>query len=88
MNGNLSAGSLVVFILLIPLTFLILRVSKPIPEGEVPATYGIPQKPVKETEEQAHEEKPPSDEQEQSPVETTATDGDKQPEAEEKIEKL
>ncbi len=36
--------SLVVFILLIPLTFLVLRFSKPIPEGEVPATYGIPQK--------------------------------------------
>src|SRR5207248_8919605 len=44
--------SLVVFILLIPLTFLILRVSKPIPEGEVPATYGIPQKPARATEEQ------------------------------------
>lgn len=36
--------SLVVFVLLIPLTFLVLRFSKPIPEGEVPATYGIPQK--------------------------------------------
>ncbi|HEU0001259.1 MAG TPA: prolipoprotein diacylglyceryl transferase, partial [Ktedonobacteraceae bacterium] len=36
--------ALVVFILLIPLTFLVLRFSKPVPEGEVPATYGIPQK--------------------------------------------
>src|SRR5713226_7235796 len=37
--------SLVVFILLIPLTYLVFRFSKPVPEGEVPATYGIPQKP-------------------------------------------
>src|SRR5579863_2814398 len=36
--------SLVVFILLIPLTFLVLRFSKPVPKGEIPATYGIPQK--------------------------------------------
>jgi phosphatidylglycerol:prolipoprotein diacylglycerol transferase len=36
--------SLVVFLCLIPLTFLVLRVSKPIPQGEVAATYGIPQK--------------------------------------------
>src|SRR2546430_9629394 len=31
--------SLIVFILLIPLTFLVFRFSKPIPEGEIPATY-------------------------------------------------
>jgi phosphatidylglycerol:prolipoprotein diacylglycerol transferase len=37
--------SLVVFILLLPLTYLIFRYSKPVPEGEVAATYGIPQKP-------------------------------------------
>ena len=37
--------SLVVFILLIPVTYLVLRFSKPVPEGEVAATYGIPQKP-------------------------------------------
>src|SRR5215471_9027693 len=36
--------SLIVFILLIPITFLVFRFSKPIPEGEMPATYGIPQK--------------------------------------------
>src|SRR5215472_17926519 len=36
--------ALVLFVLLIPLTFLVLRFSKPVPEGEVPATYGIPQK--------------------------------------------
>jgi phosphatidylglycerol---prolipoprotein diacylglyceryl transferase len=36
--------SLVVLIALIPITYLIFRFSKPIPPGEVPATYGIPQK--------------------------------------------
>src|SRR6266849_2042990 len=37
--------SLVVFILLLPVTYLVLRFSKPVPQGEVAATYGIPQKP-------------------------------------------
>jgi len=37
--------SLVVFILLIPVTYLVLRFSKPVLQGEVAATYGIPQKP-------------------------------------------
>jgi len=54
--------SLVVFILLIPLTFLVLRFSKPVPEGEVPATYGIPQKvkavPAPEMQEEEQEEQP------------------------------
>lgn len=36
--------SLVVFILLLPITYLIFRYSKPVPKGEVAATYGIPQK--------------------------------------------
>jgi phosphatidylglycerol:prolipoprotein diacylglycerol transferase len=36
--------SLVVFVLLLPLTFLVLRFSKPVPPGEVSATYGIPQR--------------------------------------------
>ena len=36
--------SLIVFILLIPLTFLVFHFSKPVPEGEIHATYGIPQK--------------------------------------------
>jgi phosphatidylglycerol:prolipoprotein diacylglycerol transferase len=40
--------ALIVFILLIPATFIIFRISKPIPEGEIAATYGIPQKPKKE----------------------------------------
>jgi len=34
----------VVFILLLPITYLVLRFSKPVPQGEVAATYGIPQK--------------------------------------------
>jgi phosphatidylglycerol---prolipoprotein diacylglyceryl transferase len=38
--------SLIVFILLIPLTFLVFHFSKPVPKGEIPATYGIPQKPA------------------------------------------
>jgi phosphatidylglycerol:prolipoprotein diacylglycerol transferase len=37
--------SLIVFILLIPATFILFRISKPVPKGEMPATYGIPQKP-------------------------------------------
>ncbi len=36
--------SLVVFVLLIPLTFLVLHFSKPVPPGEAAATYGIPQR--------------------------------------------
>lgn len=39
--------SLIVFIVLLPITYLVFRYSKPIPEGEVAATYGIPQKPDK-----------------------------------------
>jgi phosphatidylglycerol---prolipoprotein diacylglyceryl transferase len=48
--------SLVVFILLIPLTFLVLRFSKPVPAGEVAATYGIPQKTKADTQKPAPEE--------------------------------
>ena len=40
--------SLVVFILLLPITYLIFRYSKPVPEGVVAARYGIPQKPKAE----------------------------------------
>jgi len=45
--------SLIVFILLIPLTFLVFRFSNHIPEGEIPATYGIPQKPKPDTQKPA-----------------------------------
>ena len=87
--------SLVVFILLIPLTFLILRVSKPIPVGEVPATYGIPQKSARDTEEQEHREHEhepamqADGNDEQSAVEETAPENGSSPaikEASEKIE--
>ena len=37
--------SLVVFIILLPITYLVFRYSKPVPEGVVAARYGIPQKP-------------------------------------------
>ena len=37
--------SLVLLVVLLPITYLILRYSRPVPEGEVAATYGIPQKP-------------------------------------------
>jgi phosphatidylglycerol:prolipoprotein diacylglycerol transferase len=40
--------SLIVFILLLPLTYWVIRNSKPVPKGEVAATYGIPQKPATE----------------------------------------
>jgi len=40
--------SLVVLVILLPVTYLVLRYSKPIPAGEVAATYGIPQKPTGE----------------------------------------
>ncbi len=36
--------SLFVFLLLLPVTYLVFRYSKPVPEGEVAATYGIRQK--------------------------------------------
>ena len=36
--------SLALLIVLLPITYLVFRYSKPIPEGEVAATYGIPQK--------------------------------------------
>jgi phosphatidylglycerol:prolipoprotein diacylglycerol transferase len=48
--------SLIVFILLIPLTFLVFHFSKPVPKGEIPATYGIPQKPKPGTQKPALEE--------------------------------
>jgi phosphatidylglycerol:prolipoprotein diacylglycerol transferase len=40
--------SLIVFIALLPITYFVLRHTKPVPEGEVAATYGITQKKTKE----------------------------------------
>ncbi len=37
--------SLVLFVALLPITYFVLRYSKPVPKGEVAATYGVPQKP-------------------------------------------
>ncbi len=92
--------SLIVFILLIPLTFLVLRFSKPVPEGEVTATYGIAQKPKPDTEKPAaeeeigeeSEERSETPEVEQPAVEDAEVVEDKQSESEveiseEKIEK-
>jgi phosphatidylglycerol---prolipoprotein diacylglyceryl transferase len=42
--------SLVLLLVLLPITYLVSRYSKPIPEDEVAATYGIPQKPKPSTE--------------------------------------
>ena len=56
--------SLVVFLLLIPLTFLVFHFSKPVPEGEVAATYGIPQKAPKQ---EHQEEKKPDTQADQPP---------------------
>src|SRR5260370_38615570 len=54
--------SLVVFILLLPLTFLVFHFSKPIPEVKIAATYGIPQKPKHEAKEVEEEEPTKGDE--------------------------
>ncbi|HTI13060.1 MAG TPA: prolipoprotein diacylglyceryl transferase [Dictyobacter sp.] len=48
--------SVVVFILLLPLTYVIMRISKPVPVGEVAITYGIPQLP--KAEDQTEDEMP------------------------------
>ncbi len=57
--------SLIVFVLLIPITYLCMRsrFARPVPEGEVAATYGIPQKTTK-----------PNDESESASTETASSD--------------
>jgi phosphatidylglycerol:prolipoprotein diacylglycerol transferase len=85
--------SLVVFILLIPLTFLVFRFSKPVPEGEVPATYGIPQKPKPDAQKPAPEEEAGEKRSETPEVEQSTSEGaqvveDKQKEAEETEERI
>ncbi|MFL5624919.1 MAG: prolipoprotein diacylglyceryl transferase, partial [Ktedonobacteraceae bacterium] len=49
--------SLVVLVLLMPITYLVLRYSKPIPAGEVAATYGIPQRKKEEEQRQDQDAK-------------------------------
>ena len=87
--------SLVVFILLIPITFLVFRFSKPIPAGEVPATYGIAQKPDPDAQMSAQEEMTDTGEERSEPpeVEQSASSGaevveDEQKEAEEAEERI
>jgi phosphatidylglycerol---prolipoprotein diacylglyceryl transferase len=86
--------SLFVFMLLIPLTYLVFHFSKPIPEGEIPATYGIPQKPKPDTQKPALEETTGEEEKLVTPVDehTTAESAeaveDKQTEAEEAEERI
>ena len=85
--------SLVVLIILLPITYLVLRYSKPVPEGEVAATYGIPQKPKMaelpeeqpgaEEAEPIGDEEPPKAEEEQPEVEEAEKVEDKEPETEE-----
>ena len=58
--------SLIVFILLLPLTFLVFRFSKPVPVGEIPATYGIPQKPGSDAQKPALEDARDEEESETS----------------------
>ncbi|HVB60662.1 MAG TPA: prolipoprotein diacylglyceryl transferase [Ktedonobacteraceae bacterium] len=51
--------SIVVFIVLIPLTYVVMRYwkyARPIPDGEVAATYDIPQEPLEDDEEEETEE--------------------------------
>lgn len=78
--------SLVVFILLIPLTFIILRFSKPVPVGEVPATYGIPQKvkaePVEAHEVEAHEDEPKAEDEVEEVKESEPVEADHERQAE------
>lgn len=76
--------SIVLFVLLIPITFIVLRVlpySRPVPKGEPAITYGIPQKPKLEKKpenaaEADDEEEQPEAENELQP---SVSDSGKQP---------
>jgi phosphatidylglycerol---prolipoprotein diacylglyceryl transferase len=57
--------SLIVFIILLPITYFVLRYSKPIPQGEIAVTCGIPQKPADPT-------IPNRDDADEEPLETDA----------------
>src|SRR5215469_8084692 len=79
--------SLGVFILLIPITLLVLHFSKPVPEGEVPATYGIPQKPKAGPKAEVTAGKEKTQEKEEEPG-TGELVEDKQPQSEESQQKI
>jgi phosphatidylglycerol---prolipoprotein diacylglyceryl transferase len=66
--------SLVLLIVLLPITYLISRYSKPIPEGEVAATYGIAQKEKAVTAENRGVEQPAGEIAPET-AETTAGEG-------------
>lgn len=65
--------SLIVFILLIPITILFMRSrhAQPVPAGEVAATYGIPQKPAAVL--PTDEENDPALSQEETPAEAASS---------------
>jgi phosphatidylglycerol:prolipoprotein diacylglycerol transferase len=72
LGGNLGLKqaqwtSLVVFIVLIPLTYFVMRshYARPVPDGEVAATYGIPQKEDEDEESDENELVAPDSEDEQ-----------------------
>ncbi|HLZ80051.1 MAG TPA: prolipoprotein diacylglyceryl transferase [Ktedonobacteraceae bacterium] len=67
--------SLVVLLLLLPITYLVHRYSKPVPAGEVAATYGIPQK-TESGEETATAKEAVEVEHTPETVDTNAPDGD------------
>jgi phosphatidylglycerol:prolipoprotein diacylglycerol transferase len=63
LGGNLGLKqaqwtSIVVFVVLIPLTYFVMRsrFARPIPEGEVAATYGIPQKEDEDEDDESDED--------------------------------
>jgi phosphatidylglycerol---prolipoprotein diacylglyceryl transferase len=65
--------SIIVFIVLIPIAFWVLNYSRPVPEGEVPATYGIPQKKAADKDKlseanEADEEEAHAEDNESEPV--------------------
>src|SRR5437764_13332383 len=62
--------ALVLLVVLLPLTYVVLRYSKPVPKGEVAATYGVPQK--SQNEKKTVDEQVETEEME-TPEETGAT---------------
>jgi phosphatidylglycerol:prolipoprotein diacylglycerol transferase len=71
--------SLVVFLFLLPITYLVLRYSKPVPKGEVAATYGIPQKAKAEEEDRGDLETSSEERVEGEKVETEEVQDDMLP---------
>jgi len=73
--------SLVLLIVLLPITYLVFRYSKPVPEGETAATYGIPQKAKPDTGKAGGEK--PGDEVTPGIAETKASEESEKLQAEE-----